>query len=51
MKNADADEMKTIKGINPSASTDPKYRPKRRGIIPSAFSGIVRLTNFNALRF
>jgi hypothetical protein len=42
---------KTIKGINPRASPGPKYRPKGRGIIPSAFSGIVRLTNFNALRF
>jgi hypothetical protein len=37
-----------ITGMNPKASFGKSFRSNLRVIIPSAFGGIVRLTNFNA---
>ena len=36
--------------INPRQALDPSSAAKQRGIIPSGFAGIVRLTIFPALR-
>jgi len=40
-----------IKGMYPRASLETYFHSQLRGILPSAFGGIVQLTNFNALRF
>jgi hypothetical protein len=46
--------MKAITGMKPQSpenSGETYFAAELRGIKPSAFGGIVRLTNFNALRF